>query len=337
MSDVRFRSKLTTAHRIEGKAMEIRSEQPEDIAIIRQITKVAFAPEQYGSRTEAAIVDALRGAGALTVSLVAVIGGEVVGHVAFSPVTVDGEHRRWYGLGPVSVRPNRQKEGIGGKLIREGLARLAKANAKGCVVLGDPVYYKRFGFENDAALRFEQAPAEYFMRLAFDGSAPSGRVAYHDGFNAVPGRFELRPATGDDFQFCWLLYRDLMKPLTMELLDWNELGQRSVIEQAMTDSGASIIVVGGSDVGWLQVKETCDELYLGQLYVKSSMQNCGIGTAVVRQLCDRALREGRPLALNVMKNNRARVFYERLGFETIGSSEYKLNMRWRKGSQTIGG
>jgi putative acetyltransferase len=168
-----------------GKITEIRSEQPEDIAIIRQITKVAFAPKEYSSQTEAAIVDALRGAGALTVSLVAVIDGEVVGHVAVSPVTIDGEHRCWYGLGPVSVRPDRQKEGIGGKLIREGLARLAKADAKGCVVLGDPGYYKRFGFENDPGLRFEEAPAKYFMRLAFGGPAPSGRVAYHDGFNAT--------------------------------------------------------------------------------------------------------------------------------------------------------
>jgi putative acetyltransferase len=165
--------------------MEIRFEQPDDIAIIRQITRVAFAPKAYSSQTEVAIVDALRGAGALTVSLVAVIGGEVVGHIAFSPVTIEGEDRCWYGLGPVSVRPDRQKQGIGGELIREGLARLAKADAKGCVVLGDPGYYKRFGFENDPGLRFEEAPAEYFMRLAFDGPALSGRVAYHDGFNAT--------------------------------------------------------------------------------------------------------------------------------------------------------
>ena len=165
--------------------MEIRSEQAKDIGVIRRVTTLAFAPKEYSNQTEAAIVDALRGAGALTLSLVAVVGGEVVGHAAFSPVTIDGQKEHWYGLGPVSVRPDRQKEGIGGKLIREGLARLAKADAKGCVVLGDPGYYKRFGFENDPGLRFEEAPAEYFMRLAFDGSAPSGRVAYHDGFNAT--------------------------------------------------------------------------------------------------------------------------------------------------------
>jgi ribosomal protein S18 acetylase RimI-like enzyme len=150
----------------------------------------------------------------------------------------------------------------------------------------------------------------------------------------VASKFELRPVTGSDFQFCWQLYCDLMKPLTMELLDWNEAGQRSAIEHATTDSGTSIIVISGSDVGWLNVKETCDELYLGQLYVKPSMQNSGIGTAVIRQLCDKALREGRSLDLNVMKNNRARVLYERLGFKTIGSSKHKLDMRWQKSSQT---
>lgn len=165
--------------------MEIRSEQHEDIEAIRHITKAAFAPIEHSTQTEATIVDALRNAGALTVSIVAVTDGEVVGHVAFSPVAIDGQDRRWYGLGPVSVRPDRQKEGVGGKLIREGLARLAQAGARGCVVLGDPDYYKRFGFENDPGLRFEEAPAEYFMRLAFERPAPSGRVAYHDGFNAT--------------------------------------------------------------------------------------------------------------------------------------------------------
>lgn len=165
--------------------MEIRPERSEDIEVIRQITRAAFAPVEHSSQTEAAIIDALRDAGVLTVSLVAVANGAILGHVAFSPITIDGEKREWYGLGPVSVRPDRQKEGVGGKLIRAGLACLARAGARGCVVLGDPGYYKRFGFENDPGLRFEEAPAEYFMRLVFAGSPPSGRVAYHDGFNAA--------------------------------------------------------------------------------------------------------------------------------------------------------
>ncbi|MBW9116229.1 N-acetyltransferase [Rhizobium cauense] len=165
--------------------MEIRPEQPSDIAAIRQITKAAFASMEYSSQTEAEIVDALRDADVLTVSLVAIKDGAVIGHVAFSPVTINGEDKGWYGLGPVSVKPGHQKEGIGGKLIREGLSRLTDIDAKGCVVLGDPGYYKRFGFENDANLIFEGVPAEYFMRLRFDGPLPPGKVSYHDGFNAT--------------------------------------------------------------------------------------------------------------------------------------------------------
>src|SRR5580704_11882747 len=132
--------------------------------------------------------------------------------------------------------------------------------------------------------------------------------------------FELRPARSDDFQFCWSLYRDLMKPLTTELLEWNESGQRRVIEQSLTDSGTFIIVVRGSDIGWLQTRETSQEIYLGQLYVDPSMQRRGIGSAIIRQLCDRAHSEGKALTLDVMKNNRARFFYERFGFRTIGVS-----------------
>jgi ribosomal protein S18 acetylase RimI-like enzyme len=146
--------------------------------------------------------------------------------------------------------------------------------------------------------------------------------------------FQLRRANGDDFKFCWSLYSDLMKPLTMELLGgWNESGQKQVVEQSLTDPGTSIIVADGSDIGWLQTKETPEEIYLGQLYVLPSMQNRGIGTAVVRQLADRASREGRALTLEVMKNNCARVLYERLGFGVVGSSKYKLSMRWQEGLQ----
>src|SRR6187399_1071519 len=152
--------------------MEIRAERPEDRDAIRRITRVAFASVEHSDQTEAAIVDALRNADALTLSLVAVMDDEIVGHVALSPVTFDGEHRRWYGLGPVSVRPDRQKRGIGSKLIRESLTQLERTGAEGCVVLGDPRFYVRFGFANDAGLRFEAAPPEYFMRLAFVDAVP---------------------------------------------------------------------------------------------------------------------------------------------------------------------
>jgi putative acetyltransferase len=163
---------------------EIRRERPADTHIIRQVTEAAFKVAEHSAGTEGAIIDALRAAKALTVSLVATIDGEVVGHVAFSPVTINGRDIGWFGLGPVSVRPDLHSMGIGGAMIREGLDRLRIADANGCVVLGDPNYYQRFGFENDPDVRYEGVPPEYFMRLSLDGSKASGNVAYHEGFSA---------------------------------------------------------------------------------------------------------------------------------------------------------
>jgi putative acetyltransferase len=165
--------------------MIIRNEEVGEQASIRQLTEAAFAGAEHSCGTEGAIIDALRDAQALTVSLVAVQDGKLLGHVAFSPVRIDDRLCGWYGLGPVSVRPDRQRQGIGCALIREGLARLRAHRARGCVVLGDPKYYRRFGFMHDADLRLAGVPPEYFMRLTMNGEAPSGRVTYHQGFNAA--------------------------------------------------------------------------------------------------------------------------------------------------------
>ncbi|MGX5736460.1 GNAT family N-acetyltransferase [Bosea thiooxidans] len=169
--------------------MPIRAEQPGDIDAIRALTTEAFATAPHRSGTEAAIVDGLRAAGALTLSLVAVAGdgtdAALLGHVAFSPVTIDGADRGWFGLGPVSVRPGRQRGGIGSALIREGLRRLRASGAGGCVLLGDPAYYGRFGFAADPALVLEGVPPEYFMRLAFGGDVPAGTVRYHAAFDGA--------------------------------------------------------------------------------------------------------------------------------------------------------
>ena len=164
--------------------MEIREEISNDIDIIRSITRAAFIPIVHSSQTESAIVDALRDSGALSISLVAVESGEVIGHVAFSPITIEGVDKGWFGLGPVSVRPDKQKKGIGATLIEDGLRRLLLTKAKGCVVLGDPNYYSRFDFETDAELFLDGVPAEYFMMRTFEGYTPHGRVAYHKSFDA---------------------------------------------------------------------------------------------------------------------------------------------------------
>lgn len=163
--------------------MEIRWERLEDAATIHALTTTAFRGMPYSDGAEARVIDALRAAGALTLSLVAIRDGGIVGHVAFSPVTINGEAGDWYGLGPVSVWPERQRSGIGQALIREGLRRLRSMGAGGCVLLGDPTYYARFGFQNDPDLRHDGAPAWAFQCLTLNGPSPRGEVRFHPGFD----------------------------------------------------------------------------------------------------------------------------------------------------------
>ncbi|UXI65837.1 GNAT family N-acetyltransferase [Tahibacter amnicola] len=165
----------------------IRGECPDDSLAIRQVTDAAFQRATRSNGREGVIVDDLRGAGALTVSLVATSDGRVVGHIAFSPVLIDGRDEGWFGLGPVSVLPEQQRRGIGAALITDGLARLKARGARGCVVLGEPSYYQRFGFKRHPAVRYADAPPEYFLNLSFDGASPSGCVTYHNSFSGVDG------------------------------------------------------------------------------------------------------------------------------------------------------
>ncbi|MFC3814685.1 GNAT family N-acetyltransferase [Lysobacter sp. GCM10012299] len=164
--------------------MWIRTETLADHAAIGQVIAAAFADQPGSGRTEQRIVDALRADGALSLSLVADIDGRVAGHVAFSPVRVGDGTERWYGLGPVSVAPRDQRNGVGGALIRAGLSELAERGALGCVVLGEPAYYQRFGFRNVPGLRFGDVPAEYFQALAFGDGVATGEVTYHASFTA---------------------------------------------------------------------------------------------------------------------------------------------------------
>lgn len=164
--------------------MNIRPETPADAPLIRSLTDAAFAGVEHSSQTEGAIIDALRQANALTLSLVAEQDDAIIGHVAFSPVLIDGQDLGWFGLGPVSVSPALQRGGVGTSLIEEGLRRLKHRGARGCVVLGDPNYYRRFGFTSDHALRYGEVPPEYFQSMPLSGDPAQGEVAYHPGFDA---------------------------------------------------------------------------------------------------------------------------------------------------------
>ena len=162
----------------------IRDETAEDAGVITEVTVAAFKTLEISNHTEQFIIAALRAAGALTLSLVAEVEGRVIGHIAFSPVTISDGTRNWYGLGPVSVLPAYQRQGVGKALIREGLARLKTMNAQGCCLVGHPDYYRKFGFGNMPGLVLEGVPQEVFFALSFDGQTPQGTVAFHEAFKA---------------------------------------------------------------------------------------------------------------------------------------------------------
>lgn len=162
----------------------IRKEAAADAVAIDAVTVAAFRNATYSNHTEHFIVRALREAGQLSVSLVADDKGTVVGHVAISPVTISDGTGGWYGLGPISVEPDRQGLGIGAQLMEHALSELRRTGAAGCVVLGDPQYYSRFDFIADPALVLPGVPPEYFQAIRFTGSSPVGKVSYHESFAA---------------------------------------------------------------------------------------------------------------------------------------------------------
>jgi putative acetyltransferase len=160
--------------------MLIRAEEPTDIADIRNVVEEAF-PKPL----EAWLVDQLRADGSSVISLVAVDGGKIVGHVQFSNMVAPF---RALGLGPVSVMPNRQRSGIGSQMIHAGLKHAADAGWEGVFVLGNPKYYRRFGFSPDRARGFESPySGEHFMLLSLNGDRclTVGKVNYAPAFAAL--------------------------------------------------------------------------------------------------------------------------------------------------------
>lgn len=174
----------------------IRDETNADITEITAVTIAAFKTLEVSHQTEQFIIEALRAVGALTVSLVAEIHGAVVGHIAFSPISISDGTPNWYGLGPVSVLPEYQRQGIGTSLVQDGLTRLKQLNASGCCVVGHPDYYRRFGFENPPALVLEGVPPEVFFALSFDAPTPEGVVSFHEAFRADGPQDQSPPSAG---------------------------------------------------------------------------------------------------------------------------------------------
>lgn len=177
---------MTAAATAPGGAVTPRGERAGDAAALARVIVAAFADEPQGGQFERRIVDALRVDGRLSVSLVAVRDGRLVGHVAFSPVAIGAGGEGWHGLAPLAVWPGCQRQGIGAALVRAGLDALRRAGARGCVVLGEPAYYARFGFGPAGDIVFPQAPPDALMALPFGEHAPrpAGELRYHASFYA---------------------------------------------------------------------------------------------------------------------------------------------------------
>jgi putative acetyltransferase len=163
----------------------VRKERATDIDAISRLTEAAFQDHPHSNHTEQFIINALRRCDRLTISPVAVDGGAILGRVALSPVSISSGVSGWYGLGPISTLPSRQREGIGSMLIDSALAELKRIGAAGCVVLGEPGFYRRFGFEARPGLDLRDAPAEYFQAISFDAEPATGSVRYDEAFEAT--------------------------------------------------------------------------------------------------------------------------------------------------------
>jgi putative acetyltransferase len=164
--------------------VEIRHETLADIQKIEAVTTSAFLNAPHTSHTEQYIVNALRRAGKLAISLVAVVDDTPIGHVAISPVSISDGTSGWFGLGPISVLPQHQRCGIGSQLMCEALRILRERGASGCVVLGYPDYYGKFRFQTEPDLVLPGFRPEYFQAISFSSSKPRGTVTYHEAFEA---------------------------------------------------------------------------------------------------------------------------------------------------------
>ncbi|MCX7300326.1 MAG: N-acetyltransferase [Rhodobacterales bacterium] len=164
--------------------MLIRPERPEDIGQIDNLTAAAFAPMPFSDGSEPAIIRALRRDGMLTLSLVAAADDRILGHAAFSPVTVGEVSQRWYGLGPIAVAPGHQRQGIGTALMTTGLQHLRTIGALGCALIGDPAYYSRHGFISEGHLHYPGVPDTVVQHMTFSGPRPRGTLIYTPAFAA---------------------------------------------------------------------------------------------------------------------------------------------------------
>lgn len=167
--------------------MRIRSENFEDHEVITGLQRAAFMNHPQhppgAEPVEDRIVTRLREAGELSVSLVAEEDGQIVGHVALSPASLDGLDAGWLLLGPIGVEPSRQRRGIGSALMGEVIRLARERGAAGIVLVGDPGFYGRFGFRVHVGLTYGDVPGEYVLALPLSDAAPTGEIGPRSAFD----------------------------------------------------------------------------------------------------------------------------------------------------------
>lgn len=167
--------------------MLIRTEAPADILAVDKLLKATFDTE-----SEANLVMKLRENGRRTLALVASNDdGEIIGYVMFSPVTLNGDDLNWQGLAPLAIQDNYRRQGLAAELVNEALATLKEFGYPACVVLGEPSYYSRFGFEASERYGFScqwDVPDGVFQVLELDENAlanRTGMIEYSSEFSEL--------------------------------------------------------------------------------------------------------------------------------------------------------
>ncbi len=162
--------------------LSIRQERAGDAAAIRALTLRAFEGHLYSEGDEADVIDGLRKDGDLLMSLVAVDGETIVGQATYSAARLSNNEKGWIVLGPVSVEPARQGDGIGRALLEAGEAEMRARGARGITVLGDPKVYSRFGFRQHTPMQLEGELGDYLQVKSFGAPVPAATINYAAAF-----------------------------------------------------------------------------------------------------------------------------------------------------------
>ena len=316
---------------------KIRSEQPADIDAIRELVRLAFTGHPHSRGTEPLIIDALRDDGALELSLVAELEGTVVAHIAFSPAAIGESPSGWFVVGPVAVHPDYQGKGIGRRLIEASLDLMRSREARGCVLVGDPEFYDRFGFRRCPQVTWPGVPAEYVLCLPFGNEEPVGGINFHSAFSAA-SRLALTPLTLEDAPELFA-YRSDPRVCRFQPFEPRSLDDARVFIGGCGESGwcqLGIRIDGGSvlagDVGF-RLSGDPPQAEIG-VTLAPQYQGRGLATEAVDAMLDHLFTElcvHRVFASIDPRNTASVALFARLGFS---QEAYFRQSVWFKGEWT---